>query len=182
MYTSRDASQSYVVSSSQSIGFSSSHLWMWELNYKESWVLKNWRFWTVVLEKTLESPLDSKEIKPVNLNENQSWMFIGRTDAETEAPILWPSDVKGWLTPWKRPWCWERLKAGGEGGDRGWGGWIASSTWWTWVWENSESWWWTEKPGVLQYLGVTKSWTQLSNWTELIVAEKRKYDELVKIV
>ena len=83
--------------SSQSYGFSSSDAWMWELNYKESWVLKNWCFWTVVLEKTLESPLDCKEIKPVNPKGNQSWIFIGRTDAEAETPILWPPDAKNWL-------------------------------------------------------------------------------------
>ena len=84
--------------SSQSYGFSSSHVWMWELDHEESWVLKNWCFWTVVLEKTLESPLDSKEIKAVNSNGNQSWMFIVKTDAEAEAPILWPADGKNWLT------------------------------------------------------------------------------------
>ena len=77
--------------------FSSNHKWMWELDYKESWVLKNWCFWTVVLEKTLESPLDGKEIKPVHPKGNQSWIFIGRTDAEAEAPILWPPDAKNWL-------------------------------------------------------------------------------------
>ena len=77
--------------------FSSSHVWMWKLDYKESWVLKNWYFWTVVLEKTLESPLDCKEIQLVNSKGNQSWIFIGRTDAEAEAPILWPPDVKIWL-------------------------------------------------------------------------------------
>ena len=83
--------------SSQSYGFSSSHVWIWELDYKESWALKNWCFWPVVLEKTLESPLDCKEIQPVNPKGTQSWIFIGRTDAEAEAPILWPSDVKNWL-------------------------------------------------------------------------------------
>ena len=83
--------------SSQSYGFSSSYIWMWVLDYKESWVLKNWCFWTVVLEKTLESPLDSKEIKPVNPKGNQSWIYIGRTDAEAEAPIIWPSDANGRL-------------------------------------------------------------------------------------
>ena len=82
--------------SSQSYGFSSSHIWMWELDYK-SWVLKNWCFWTVVLEKTLESPLDYNEIQPTHPKGNQSWIFIGRTDAEAETPILWPPYVKNWL-------------------------------------------------------------------------------------
>ena len=81
--------------SSQSYGFSSSHVWMWELDHKESWAPKNWCFWTVVLEKTLESPLDCKEIQPAHPKGNQSWIFIGGTDAET--PILWPPDVKNWL-------------------------------------------------------------------------------------
>ena len=81
----------------QNYGFSSSHAWMWELDHKESWVPKNWCFWTVVLEKTLESPLDSKEIKPVNTKGNQSWIFIGRTDTKAEIPILWSPDVKNWL-------------------------------------------------------------------------------------
>ena len=88
--------------SSQSHGFSSSHVWMWELDYKESWALKNWCFWTVVLEKILESPLDCKEIQPVNPKGNQSWIFVGRTNADAEAPILWPPDVKNWLI-WKDP-------------------------------------------------------------------------------
>ena len=78
--------------------FSSSHVWMWELDHKESWVLKNWCFWTVVLEKTLESPLDCKEVQPVNPKGNQSWISIGRTDAEAETLILWPPDAKNWLT------------------------------------------------------------------------------------
>ena len=83
--------------SSQSYGFSSSHVWMWELDYKESWVPKNWCFWTVVLEKTLESPLDSKETQPVSPKGNQSWIFIERTDAEAETPVLWPPDAKNQL-------------------------------------------------------------------------------------
>ena len=83
--------------SSKSYGFSSSHVWMWELDCTESWAPKNWCFWTVVLEKTLESPLDCKEIQPVNLKGNQYWIFIGMTVAEAEAPILWPPDVKNWL-------------------------------------------------------------------------------------
>ena len=83
---------------SQSYDFSSTHVWMWELEYKESWVLKNWCFWSVVLEKTLESPLDFREIQPVHPKGNQSWTFIWRTDAEAKTPILWPPDVKKWLT------------------------------------------------------------------------------------
>ena len=94
---SRDITLLTKVHLSQSYGFSSGHVWMWELDYKESWATKNWCFWTVILEKTLENPLDSKEIKAVNPKGNQSWIFIGRTDAETEAPILWPPDVKSWL-------------------------------------------------------------------------------------
>ena len=88
--------------SSQSNGFSSGHVWMWELYYKESWAQKNRCFWIIVLEKTLESPLDCKEIEPVNPKGNQSWKFIGRTDAEAETPILWLPDVKNWLI-WKDP-------------------------------------------------------------------------------
>ena len=81
--------------SSQGYGFSHGHVWMWELDYEESWAPKNWCFWTVVVEKTLESPLDSKEINSVNPKGNQPWIFIGRTDAE--APIIWPPDLKSWL-------------------------------------------------------------------------------------
>ena len=108
-----------------------------------------------VLEKTLESLLDSKEIKPVNLKGNQPWIFTGRTDAKAEVPILWPLDAKSWLIG-KKPWWWERLKAGGEGDDRGWDSWMASPARWTWVWENSRRWWWTGKPGVLQSMGLRR--------------------------
>ena len=86
----------------QSYGFSSSHVWMWEFDHKESWVPKNWCFWTAMLEKTLESPFDRKEIQPVHPKGNQPWIFIGRTDAEAETPILWPPGVKSWLI-WKNP-------------------------------------------------------------------------------
>ena len=82
---------------SQSYGFSSSHVWVWELDNKKCWAPKNWCFWTVMLEKTLESPLNCKEIKQVNPEGNQSWIFIGRTDAEAEIPKLWPPDMKSWL-------------------------------------------------------------------------------------
>ena len=96
MLKSKDITLSTKVHLVKATGFTSSHVWMWELDHKESWVLKNWCFWTVVLKKTLESPLDCK-IKPVNPKGNQSWIFIGRTDAEAETPILWPPDVKNWL-------------------------------------------------------------------------------------
>ena len=135
--------------------FSSSHVWMWELGHKESWALKNWCFLTMVLKITLESPLDCKEIQPVHPKGNRSWIFIGRTDAEAETPILWPPDVKNWLIL-KRPWCWERLKVEGEGNDRGQNGWLASLTQWTWVWASSGKWWWTGKPGVLQSMGLQR--------------------------
>ena len=97
--------------SSQIYGFSSSQVWMWESAYNESWAPKNECFWTVVLEKTLESPLDCKDIQPVNPKGNQSWIFIGRSDAEAETPKIWPSNVKSWLI-WKDPdagkdWRWE---------------------------------------------------------------------------
>ena len=88
------------------VGFSSGHVWMWELDFKESWAPKSWCFWTVVLEKTLESPLDCKEMEPVHPKRNQSWMFIGRTDAKAETPILFPPDVKNWLI-WKDPDAWK---------------------------------------------------------------------------
>ena len=126
-----------------------------------------WCFWTVVLEKTLESPLDCKEIQPVHPKRNQSWVFIGRTDAEAEIPILWPSWGKE-LTHWKRPWCWERWKARGEGDDRGWDGWMTSPTQWTWIWVNPGSWWWTGRPGMLRFMGsqrVAHDWA-----TELILS------------
>ena len=120
-----------------------------------------------MLEKTLESPLDCKEIQPVHPKGDQSRVFIGRMDIEAETPILWPPDVKE-LTHWKRPWFWERLRAGGEGDDRRWDGWMASPTQWTWVWVNSGSWWWTGRPGMLQFMGsqrVGHDWVTELNWT-----------------
>ena len=121
---------------SQSYGFSSSHVQMWELDQKEGWVPKNWCFLTVVLEKTLESPLGNKEIKPVNIKGNQPWIFI---DSEAEAPILWLPDAKSWLIGTDTD-AGKGLGAEGEGDDRGWDGWMASLTQWTWVWVNSGSW------------------------------------------
>ena len=136
---------------------------MWELDYKESWAPKNWCFWTVVLEKTLESPLDCKEIQPVHPKGDQSWVFISRTDVEAETPILWPPDAKSWLIR-KDP-DWERLRAGGEGDDRGWNGWMVSPTLWRRVWVDSGSWWWTGRSGVLWFMG-SQSRTLLNNWIE----------------
>ena len=131
------------------LSFFSSHVWMWELDYKESWAQRNWCFWTVMLEKTLESPLDCQEIQPVHPKGDQSWVFIGRTDVEAETPILWPPDAKSWLI-WKDPGAgkdWER-------DSREWDGWMASLTQWTWVWVNFRSWWWTGRPGVLRFMGL----------------------------
>ena len=127
----------------------SNHVQMWELDHKEGWAPKNWCFQTVVLEKTLESSLDSKEIKPLNPKGNQLWIFIVWVGAEI------PNTLATWceeLTHWKRPWCWETLKAGGEGGDRGWDGWMAVLTQWTWVWANSERQWRTGK----QFMGLQR--------------------------
>ena len=138
--------------SSQSYGFSSCHVWMWELDCKESWAPKNWCFWTMVLEKTLESPLDCKEIQPVNTKGNQSWIFIGKTDAEAETPILWSPDAKNWLI-WKDPDAGKDWRQEEKGLDRGWDGWMASLTQWTRVWVSSGSWWWAVKPGLLQSMG-----------------------------
>ena len=138
--------------SSQSYGFfPSSHVWMWESDHKESWALKNWCFWSVV-SKSLRVP----------------WT-TGRSNQSILKEIS-PGTVATWcrkVTHQKRPWCWEILMAGGQWDDRVWDGWMASPTWWTWVWESSKSWWCTGKPGVLQSMGVAKSQTWLSNWTKL---------------
>ena len=120
--------------------------------FKETWAPKNWCFWTVVLEKTLESPLDCKEIQPVHPKGNQSWMFIGRTNVEAETPIFLPPDVKSWLI-WKDPDAGKDWRQE-EKGMTGWDGWMASPTQCRWVWVNSGSWWWTGRPGVLQSMGL----------------------------
>ena len=125
--------------------------WMWDLDYIEGWVPKNWCFWIVVLEKTLGSSLHSKEFKPVSPKGNQPWIFIGRTDVEVETLILWPSDTKSWCIG-QDPDA-GRLRAGGKEGNRGWYGWTASPTQWTWILANSGAQWRTGKPGVLQSMG-----------------------------
>ena len=134
---------------------------------REGWTSKNWCFWTVMLEKTLESLLGYKEIKPVNPKRNQSWPLIRRNwwwSWSSSILATWCEE----LTHRKRSWCWERLKVGKEGANRGWDGWMASLTQWTWVWVNFGSWWWTGRPGMLQFMG-SQSRTLLSNWTELIL-------------
>ena len=126
--------------------FSSRHVWMRESDHKEGLPLKNWCFWTVVLEKTLESPLDWKEIKPVNSKGNQPWIYIGKINAEAEAPIVWPPNAKSQLIR-KYPDAgndWKQKK-----GNRGWYGWMASLPHWTWVWASSGRWWRTGKCRVL---------------------------------
>ena len=130
---------------------------MWELYYKESWAPKNWCFWTVVLEKTLESPLDCEEISPGCSLEGPMLTLNSNTLA------TWCEE----LTHLKRPWCWERLRAGGGGDDRGWDGWMASPTQWTWVWVDSASWWWTGSPGMLRFMGsqrVRHDWASKLNY------------------
>ena len=141
------------------------YIFMCACMYKERWVPKNWCFWTVVLEKTLESPLDCKEIQPVNPKGDQSlgvhwkdwcWSWNSSTLA------TWCEE----LTHYKRPWWWERLRAG-EGDGRGWDGWMASLTRWTWVWVDSGGWWWTGRPGVLWLMGsqrVGHDWATELNW------------------
>ena len=160
--------------SSQSYGFSSGHVWMWELDYKESWAPKNWCFWTVVLEKTLESPLDCKEIQPVHPKGDQfgvhwkDWYWSWNSDTLA----TWYKE----LTHLKRPWCWERLRARGEGDDRGWDGWMVSPTQWTGVWVNTRSWQWTGKPSMLQSMGLQRvrhDWETKLNWSELLNAKHR---------
>ena len=153
--------------SSQSYVFSSSHVWMWELDYEESWVPKNWCFWTVLLEKTLESPLDCKEIQPVHPKRNQSWISIGRTDVEAEAPILQPPDVKNWLI-WKDPDAGKDWRQEEKGMTEDENGWMVSLTQWTWDWASSGSCWWIGRPGVLQSLGLQRI---RHDWaTELMVS------------
>ena len=156
---------------------------MWELEYKESSAPKNWCFWTVVLEKILESPLDCKEIKPVNPKGNQSWIFIGKTDAEAEASVPWPPDAKNWLTG-KHP------DAGKDWRQKEKGMYIrrdsrmVSLTLWSWIWASSGSWWWAGKPGVLQSMGsqrVGHDWVTELNWATLMAESKEELKSLLNL-
>ena len=143
--------------------FSSSYIWMWVLDYKESWVPKNWCFWIVELEKTLESPLDCKEIKPINPKGNQSWLFIESTDAEAEGPILWPPDVKNWLTG-KDPDArkdWRQEQKGTTKNEMvEWHHWLNGHES-----ASSGNWWWTGKSGVLQSMGSQR--VRQLNWLKV---------------
>ena len=148
------SSQSYVF-------FPVIHVWIWELDHKESWGPKNWCFWTVVLEKTLEESLglqrdqtsQSQRKSVLNIHQKDwCWSWNSNTLA------TWCKE----LAHWESPWCCERLKAGGKGDDRGWDGWMASPTWWTWIWASSGRWWWTGKPGVLQSMWL-QSRTRLND-------------------
>ena len=149
--------------SSQSYGLSSSHVSMWELYHKESWVPKNWCFWTVVLEKTLESPLGCKEIQPILKEISLEYSLEGlMLKLSSNTLATWYKE----LTHWKRSQGWERLKAG-EGDNKEWDGWMASLTWWTWVWASFGNWWWTGKPGLLQSMGsqrIGHDWMTEVNW------------------
>ena len=173
IFKSKDIILPAKVHLSQSYGFSSSHVWMWELDYKESWAPKNWCFWTVVLEKTLDSPLDCKAIQPLHPKGNQSWILL--KGLMPKLKLQYFGHLMQRLTHWKRSCCWERLKVGGGGDNRGWDGWIASPTQWTWVWVNSRSWWWTGKPSVLPPPWGHKELdtTEWLNWTEKSVRKKR---------
>ena len=136
----------------------------WNVKKAECWRIDAFDLWCC---KTLESPLDCKKVQPVHSEGDQPWDFFGKNDAKAETPVLWPPHVKHWLIG-KDFWCWEGLRAGGEGDDRGWDGWMASLTRWTWVWVNSGNWWWTGRPGVLWFMGsqrVRQDWaTELAEW------------------
>ena len=151
--------------SSQSYSFSSNHVWMWELDHKEGWVLKNWCFWTVMLEKTLESPLDWKEITPVNPNGNQPWILVGKTDAEAEAPVFWSSDVNSWLIRKVR-------KVPDAGKDCGQKKRVSEDDMAGWHYQcnghelgqTSGRWWETGRPGMLQFKGLQRVEHDLFGW------------------
>ena len=143
---------------------------MWELNCEESWVLKNWCFSTVVLEKTLESPLDCKEIQPVHSKGDQSWVFL--EGLMLKLKLQYFGHLMRRVDSLEKTPVWEGLGAGREGVDRGWDGWMVSQTQWIWIWVNSGIWWWTGRPDVLQFMGsqrVGYEWEIELNWTEYLI-------------
>ena len=148
----------------QTYSFSSSHVWMWELDCKESWAPKNWCFWTVVLQSLGlqgDPTSPSKRSSALGVHwKDWCWSWNSNTLA------TWWEE----LTHWKIPWCWERLRAGGEGDNRGWDGWMASPAQWTWIWVGSGSWWWTRRPGMLSSMGLQRvrhDWVTELNWLNL---------------
>ena len=148
---------------SQCYGLPSGHIWLWELDHTEDRVPKNWCLWTLMLQKTSENPLESKETKPVNLKGNQPWIIIGRTDPEASSIlVVWYKQP----THWRRLCCWERLRAEGEEDIRGWDGWMASTMQWTWTWANFRRWLGTDWPGMLQSRESQRVGTRLGNWTQ----------------
>ena len=149
--------------SSQGYGFSSGHVWMWKLDCEEGWAPKNWCFWTVVLEKTLEVPWTARRSNQSILKEiSPGYSLEGlmlKLKLQYLGHMMWRTD--------SFPQCWEWWKVGREGDDRGWDGWMALSTQWTWVWADSGSWWWTGRPGVLQSMGCKElDMTEWLNWTD----------------
>ena len=149
---------------SQSYCFSSSHVWMWESDHKESWAPKNWCFWTVVLE-TLESPLDCKEIQPVHSKGNQSWYSLERLLLKLKLQYF--GHVMRRTDLFEKTLMLGKIEGRGEGDGRGWDGWMTLRTQWTWVWVNSGSWWWTGRPGMLRFMGsqrVGHDWATELNW------------------
>jgi len=165
----------------QGYGFSSGHVWMWELDCEESWVPKNWCFWTVVLEKTLESPLDCKEIQPVHSEGHQSWVFIGRTDAKAETPILWPPHAKSWLirkdSDAGRDWGQE--KGTSEDEMAGWHHWLYGHEfeWTPGVGDEG-------RPGMLQFMGLQRvrhDWVTELNWTDFIPHTKTNFKCIINL-
>ena len=151
--------------SSQGYGFSSGHVWMWDLNYKESWALKNWCFWTAVLEKTLESPLDCKEIQQSILKEISPGISLEGMMLKLKLQYL--GHLMRRIDSLEKTLMLAKLKAGGEEDDRGWDGWMTSPTQWTRVWVDSRSWWWTGRLGVLLFMEsqrVGHDWVTELNW------------------